>query len=120
MPQNWFIGRIAEAYDADSPNMFEPALLAATVDFLAAQARGGRALEFGIGTGRVALPLNERGIPVHGIDISADMIDQLRRKPGAHGIATTLGDFATTTVNGTFSLVYVVYNSIANLLEQSE
>jgi SAM-dependent methyltransferase len=77
-------------------------------------------LEFGIGTGRVALPLNERGVPVHGIDISADMIDQLRRKPGAQAIASTLGDFAMTTLDGTFSLVYVVYNSIANLLEQSE
>jgi SAM-dependent methyltransferase len=120
MPQNRFIGPVAEAYDADSPEMFEPELLAATADFLAAQARGGRALEFGIGTGRVALPLRERGVPVHGIDLSADMIDQLRRKPGAQAITTTVGDFAVTTVDGTFSLVYVVYNSIANLLEQSE
>jgi SAM-dependent methyltransferase len=77
-------------------------------------------LEFGIGTGRVALPLSERGIDVYGIDISADMLDQLRAKPGASSITTTVGDFATTVVPGEFALVYVVYNSISNLLEQSE
>jgi SAM-dependent methyltransferase len=120
MPQNRFVGRVADAYDADSPEMFEPELLAATADFLAAEARGGRALEFGIGTGRIALPLSVRGVPVHGIDISAEMIDRLRRKPGAPAIETTVGDFAETTVDGAFSLVYVVFNSIANLLEQSE
>jgi SAM-dependent methyltransferase len=120
MPQNRFTGPIAETYDADSPEMFVPELLAVTVEFLAAQARGGPALEFAIGTGRVALPLSERGVPVHGIDISADMIDQLRHKPGAQAIATTIGDFAVTSVGESFSLVYVVYNSISNLLEQSE
>jgi SAM-dependent methyltransferase len=77
-------------------------------------------LEFGVGTGRIALPLKERGVPVHGIDISTDMIDQLRRKPGTQAITTTVGDFAAATAEGSFSLVYVVYNSIANLLEQSE
>jgi SAM-dependent methyltransferase len=120
MPQNRFVGRVAVTYDADSPEMFEPELLAATADFLAAEARGGRALEFGIGTGRVARPLRQRGVSVHGIDISADMIDQLRRKPGAEAIATTVGDFAETLVDGAFSLVYVVFNSMGNLLEQSE
>ena len=100
--------------------MYEPALLAATADFLASEARGGRALEFGIGTGRVALPLSERGVAVSGIDISADMIDQLREKPGSAAIETTVGDFATTVVPGEFSLVYVVFNSITNLLEQPE
>jgi SAM-dependent methyltransferase len=120
MPQNRFVGPVADAYDTDSPEMFEPALLAATADFLAAAARGGRALEFAIGTGRVALPLSQRGVPVHGIDISADMIDLLRRKPGADAIATTVGDFAETIVDDAFSLVYVVFNSISNLLEQRE
>jgi SAM-dependent methyltransferase len=120
MPQNRFVGRVAVSYDADSPEMFEPALLGGTVDFLAAEARGGPALEFGIGTGRVALPLSQRVVAVHGIDISADMIDQLRRKPGAEAIAATVGDFAETIVDRTFSLVYVVFNSIGNLLEQSE
>jgi SAM-dependent methyltransferase len=100
--------------------MWESALLEATSKFLAEVARGGRALEFGIGTGRVALPLSERGIEVHGIDISSDMIEQLRLKPGCDAIGTTVGDFATATVPGEFSLVYVVYNSISNLLEQSE
>jgi SAM-dependent methyltransferase len=100
--------------------MYAPALLEATADFLAAEARGGAALEFGIGTGRVALPLSRRGVSVHGIDISADMIEQLRRKPGSEAITTTVGDFAETVVAGEFSLVYVVYNSISNLPEQAE
>jgi len=120
MPQNRFVSPVASTYDGDSPEMFDPELLAATADFLAVEARGGRALEFGIGTGRVALPLSQRGVPVHGIDISVDMLDQLRRKPGAGAIATTVGDFAQTMVDGSFSLVYVVFNSIANLQEQSE
>jgi len=120
VPQNLFTGPIAEGYDLGSPEMYDPALLAATAGFLAAIARGGRALEFGIGTGRVALPLSERGIEVCGIDISADMLAQLHRKPGADAVETTVGDFATTVVPGEFSLVYVVYNSIGNLLEQRE
>jgi SAM-dependent methyltransferase len=120
VPQNLFTGRVAEGYDLGTPEMYEPALLAATADFLAAEARGGRALEFGIGTGRVALPLSERGVPVSGIDISADMIDQLRAKPGSDAIEAVVGDFATTVVPGEFSLVYVVFNSISNLLEQAE
>jgi SAM-dependent methyltransferase len=120
VPQNLFTGRFAEGYDLGSPEMYEPALLAATADFLSAEARGGRALEFGIGTGRVALPLSERGVEVSGIDISADMIEQLRQKPRSAAIETTVGDFATTVVPGEFTLVYVVFNSITNLLEQSE
>ena len=120
MPQNEFVGPIAEGYDAASADMYVPALLEATADFLAAEAHGGSALEFGIGTGRVALPLSQRGVEVHGIDISADMIAELRRKPGSEAIATTVGDFAETIVAGEFSLVYIAYNSICNLLEQSE
>ena len=100
--------------------MWEPALLASTAEFLAATARRGRALEFGIGTGRVALPLADRGVEVAGIDISGDMIAQLRRKPGSERIVTAVGDFATSVVAGEFSLVYVVYNSISNLLDQAE
>ena len=120
MPQNQFVGPVAEGYDFASPAMYEPALLDATVEFLAAEARGGLALELGIGTGRVALPLSQRWVPVHGIDISPDMIEQLHRKPGSEAITTTVGDFAETVLPGEFSLVYVVYNSISNLLEQSE
>jgi SAM-dependent methyltransferase len=120
VPQNTFVGRAAESYDAMSRAMYDPNLVSSTVDFLAAEARGGPALELGIGTGRIALPLSERGIAVHGIDISRDMIAELGRKPGASRIATTVGDFAETVVDVRFSLVYVVYNSICNLLEQSE
>jgi SAM-dependent methyltransferase len=120
MPQNLFTGIKATYYDSGSPEMWDPALLDTTADFLAGLAHSGRALEFGIGTGRVAFPMRERGIEVHGIDISADMIEQLHRKPGSESIEATVGDFATTTVAGDFSLVYVVFNSISNLLEQTE
>ncbi len=120
VPQNIFTGRVAETYDLASSEMYDPAVIAAAADFLAEEAAGGKALEFGIGTGRIALPLSRRSVEVHGIDISADMIEQLRRKPGAETIATTVGDFAETLVPGEFSLVYVVYNSICNLLEQAE
>jgi SAM-dependent methyltransferase len=120
VPQNLFVGRVAVGYDASSPAMDDPSLVEKTSEFLATTARGGRALEFGIGTGRVALPLSRRGIEVAGIDISQDMIDQLHRKPGADAITTIVGDFATTVVPGEFALVYIVYNSISNLLEQSE
>jgi SAM-dependent methyltransferase len=120
VPQNLFTGRFAEGYDLGSPEMYEPSLLAATAGFLCAEASGGSALEFGIGTGRVALPLRERGVPVSGIDISSDMIAQLHAKPGSAEIEAVVGDFATTVVPGEFSLVYIVFNSITNLLEQSE
>jgi SAM-dependent methyltransferase len=120
MPQNIFTGPVAEGYDLGAPEMFEPALLEATVRFLADAAEGGAALEFGIGTGRVALPLSQRGVEVHGIDISEDMIRQLRTKPGSESIDVTVGDFATTAVPGTFSLVYLVYNALSNLTTQAE
>ena len=112
MPHNIFTGRVAEGYDLGSPEMREPALLEATASFLADAADGGAALEFGIGTGRVALPLSEHGIEVHGIDISEDMVAQLLAKPGSSSIGVTVGDFATTTVPRTFSLVYLVYNAL--------
>ena len=120
VPENLFVGRIAETYDLDSPDVYEPAALERTVSFLADAADGGAALEFGIGTGRVALPLHQRGVDVHGIDISADMVVQLRAKPGSEGIAVAIGDFATTKVTGAFSLVYLVYNVISNLTTQDE
>jgi SAM-dependent methyltransferase len=81
---------------------------------------GGAALEFGIGTGRVALPLSQRGVEVHGVDISEDMTAQLRAKPGGQSIGVTVGDSATTAVPGTFSLVYLVFNALSNLLTQAE
>jgi len=119
VPQNYFDERIAAGYDAD-PTMFDPAVLAPTVDFLAELAGGGAALEFGIGTGRVALPLSQRGVPVHGIDLSPAMVERLKAKPGADGIGVTIGDFATTRVDGAFRLAYLVYNTITNLTSQDE
>jgi SAM-dependent methyltransferase len=100
--------------------MFEPAVLEPTVDFLAALAGQGAALELGIGTGRVALPLAQRGVRVHGIDLSEAMVARLREKPGGQQIGVTFGDFATTTVEGTFSLAYLVFNTIMNLTTQDE
>jgi len=107
MPENLFTGWVAAGYDAGARAMFEPAVLEPTVAFLAEAAAGGAALEFGIGTGRVALPLAARGITVAGIDLSADMIERLRAKGGAETIRAMVGDFATTTVPGAFRLVYI-------------
>lgn len=120
MPQNVFTGRVAERYDLDSADMYEPGVLEPTVSFLADAVRSGAALELGIGTGRVALPLSRTGVEVHGIDISPDMATQLRAKPGSEDIVVTIGDFATTKVPGIFSLVYLVYNAISNLTTQDE
>jgi SAM-dependent methyltransferase len=93
---------------------------AAAVDFLAPLAAGGAALELGIGTGRIALPLAGRGIPVQGIDLSPAMVARLRAKPGGEAIPVTLGDFASTRVAGSFALVYLVFNTIMNLTSQDE
>src|SRR5581483_6101452 len=120
VPQNTFGEREAETYDRTSADMFEPSVLGATVDFLAALAGDGAALEFAIGTGRVALPLTQRGVPVHGIDISEPMVARLRAKPGGDAISVAIGDYATTRVDGRFRLVYLVYNTIVNLLTQEE
>jgi SAM-dependent methyltransferase len=118
--QNFFDRRVAERYDDDSAAMFAPEVLDGTVTFLADLAQTGPALELGIGTGRVALPLSRRGIEIHGIDLSPDMIDQLRAKPGAKAIEVTIGDFATTRVEKSFTLAYLVFNSINNLTTQDE
>ena len=98
--------------------MFDPAVVGPAVDFLAELAGGGRALELGIGTGRIALPLAQRGVTVHGIDLSNAMVARLRAKPGGDDIGVTIGDFATTTVDGTFSVAYLVFNTIMNLTTQ--
>jgi SAM-dependent methyltransferase len=126
VPQNAFVGDTARFYDAASTSMFDPAVIGPTVDFLADLARPpvppgeGSALELAVGTGRVAIPLSQRGVRVHGIDISQDMLAQLRAKPGAEHIGLTAGDIATTKVDGVFDLVYLVYNTISNLLTQEE
>jgi SAM-dependent methyltransferase len=116
----YFDEGVAASYDGSSSAMFDPAVLGPTVDVLAELADGGRALEFAIGTGRVALPLSQRGVNVHGIDISGAMVARLRDKPGGDAIPVTIGDIATTRVEGSFSLVYLVYNTISNLTSQAE
>jgi SAM-dependent methyltransferase len=110
----------AERYDADSAERFAPAVLDPTVDFLAELAGSGSALELAIGTGRVALPLLARGVPVMGIEFSAPMLGQLRRKVDEATLPVVLGDMATMSVPGEFSLVYLVWNSISNLRTQDE
>jgi SAM-dependent methyltransferase len=94
--------------------MFDPAVVGPAVEFLAALAQGGPALELGIGTGRIALPLAQQGVAVHGIDLSEAMVAKLHEK-GAKDIAVTIGDFATTTAGREFALVYLVFNTIMNL-----
>ena len=118
MLENHFDEPVAAGYDAASAAMFDPAVLEPAVDFLADLAGDGAALELGIGTGRIALPLSARGVPVHGIDLSAAMVQRLREKPGAERIGVTIGDFATTPVDGTFRLAYLVFNTIMNLTSQ--
>lgn len=114
----YFDERIAARYDNSTGQEFEVEAIDATVDFLTELAGSGRALELGIGTGRIALPLARRGVPVHGIDMSNAMAAKLRAKPGGEAIDVTIGDFATTTVEGSFSLAYLVFNTISNLTTQ--
>jgi SAM-dependent methyltransferase len=120
MPENFFGEDVAEHYDDDEDEMFAPASIAATADLLAGLAGDGAALELGIGTGRIALPLAERGVRVHGIDLSEAMVARLRAKPGGERIDVAIGDFATTRVDGAFSLAYLVFNTIMNLTTQDE
>jgi SAM-dependent methyltransferase len=113
----YFGERVAARYDDDA-EIFDPAVVDPVVDLLVELAGNGRALELGIGTGRIALPLAQRGVPVHGIELSKAMAARLRAKPGGEGIGVTIGDFATTTVNGAFSVAYLVFNTIMNLTTQ--
>jgi SAM-dependent methyltransferase len=114
----YFDERVAARYDESSAEMFDPAVVDPVVDFLAEIAGTGRALELGIGTGRIALPLAQRGVPVHGIELSNAMVARLRAKPGGDDIGVTIGDFATTAVDGAFSVAYLVFNTISNLTTQ--
>jgi SAM-dependent methyltransferase len=115
----YFDERVAARYDESDAEMFDPAVIDPVVEFLAQAAGGGRALELGIGTGRIALPLAQRGVPVQGIELSEAMVARLRAKPGGKDIPVAIGDFATTTVEGSFAVAYLVYNTILNLTTQA-
>ena len=114
----YFDERVAARYDESSSEVFAREAVEPAVDFLAALAGDGRALELGIGTGRIALPLAGRGVEVHGIDLSQAMVARLREKLGGEAIPVAIGDFATTRVDGAFSLAYLVFNTINNLTTQ--
>ena len=120
--QDGYFGEpIAADYDDPSSDMFAPAAVEPAADFLAELAGDGRALELGIGTGRIALPLARRGVEVHGIDMSRAMVARMRAKPGGDAIGVTYGDFSATragTADGEFSVAYLVYNTIMNLTSQ--
>ena len=118
MLEDHFGEEVAARYDESSGDMFDPSVLDPTVDLLAGLAGDGAALEFAIGTGRVALPLAARGVPVCGIDLSTAMVARLRAKDTANRIDITIGDIATTRVDGSFRLVYLVFNTIGNLFTQ--
>ena len=114
----YFDERIAATYDDDA-EMFDPMAVNPVVDFLVELTGQGKALELGVGTGRIALPLAQRGVSVHGIDQSKAMVTRLAEKPGGNDIAITIGDFATTSVGESFSTVYLVFNTIMNLTTQA-
>ena len=120
MPANYFDERIARSYEAKWPELFDPAAIEPVVDFLAELAGDGAALELGIGTGRIALPLSRRGVRVHGIELSPAMVDELQNQPGAKDIGVTVGDFASARAEGVFKLAYLVRNTITNLTTQDE
>jgi SAM-dependent methyltransferase len=118
LPENHFGEDVAASYDEHVEHGDMP--VEPVVDFLVERAGGGPVLELGIGTGRIALPLAARGVDVHGVDLSEAMVAQLREKPGGDEIPVTIGDFATTNVDGSFTLAYLVYNTIQNLTSQDE
>src|SRR5947209_14895585 len=113
----WFGEDVASRYDDDA-EIYAPEAVDPVVDLLAELAGGGPVLELGIGTGRIALPLSQRGVQVHGIDMSRAMVARLREKAGADAISVTIGDFATATVDVSCTLVYLVFNTISNLTTQ--
>ncbi len=110
----------AEAYDTPGTGMFDPVLVHQTADRLAELAAGGPILEFAIGTGRIAVPLAERGIPVAGIEIAPPMVAELRKKADEATIPVVIGDMTSATVPGRFSLVFLTFNGISNVLTQAE
>jgi len=120
MPSGRFDEWVARRYETLWPELFDPAVIDPAVQFLAGLAGTGPALEFGVGTGRIALPLSRRGVRVHGIDKSRPMVGQLRQRPGGADVGVTVGNFASATVGSAFELVYLVRNTITNLTTQDE
>jgi SAM-dependent methyltransferase len=120
VPEDHFGEDVAAQYDDNSRAMFDPGVLGPTVDVLAELAGDGAALEFAVGTGRVALPLAARGVPVSGIELSRAMTARLRAKDTGKTVNVTIGDMATTRVEGSFRLVYLVFNTIGNLTTQDQ
>ncbi|MBK5222023.1 MAG: methyltransferase domain-containing protein [Acidimicrobiia bacterium] len=120
MLPNHFDDDVAAHYDETHAPQFDPVVIARTVDLLAELAGDGAALELAVGTGRIALPLADRGVPVSGIELSTAMAERLRSKDRAERIPVTIGDMATTRVEGTFRVVYLVYNTIGNLTTQEQ
>lgn len=121
-PDGYFGEAVAAHYDETSAEMFAPETVDPAVALIAELAElpghKARALEFGVGTGRIALPLARAGVPVHGIDMSRAMVERMRAKPGGDAIAVTIGDFATARADGEFTVAYLVFNTINNLLTQ--
>ncbi len=115
MGENHFDGPVAARYDASLGAMGSPAAIDPVVDLLERLADGGTALELAIGTGRIALPLAARGVPVTGIELSEAMVERLREKPGGDGVDVVVGDMATTRLDASFDVVYLVFNTIMNL-----
>lgn len=118
VPPNYFDELVAARYEEASAEMFGDDAVRPAVDFLVGLAGSGDALELGIGTGRIALPLSQRGVRVHGIDLSTAMVERLKQKPGGQDIDVTIGDFSSTKVDRRFSLAYLVYDTIENLTTQ--
>jgi hypothetical protein len=120
MPDDHFGPEVAASYDDGVAGMFDAAAIAAVVEVLSELCGDGRALEFAIGTGRIALPLAAHGVEVAGIELSTAMVEQLRRKPGGRELDVTIGDMAGTRIAGSFRLVYLVFNTIGNLTTQEQ
>ncbi|MGI8928900.1 MAG: class I SAM-dependent DNA methyltransferase [Candidatus Limnocylindrales bacterium] len=116
---DYFGEPVAVRYDESSDAMFAPEVVDPAVDFLIELAGHGAALELGIGTGRIALPLAARGVPVHGLELSQAMVERLQAKPGGKDIPVTIGDFSVARAEGSFSLAYLVFNTIMNLTTQA-
>ena len=120
MNENHFGDDVADTYDADDSDEFDPVVIESIVSFLADLAPNGSALELGVGTGRIAVPLHERGLDVEGIDLSTSMVERMRRKSGGSELRVVIGDFATTSMDRTYDLVFLVFNTIMNLTSQEE